>query len=232
MRRTGEGFSSRLKEAAATALNRVLAGFAKGRFCLLRDCGSASGSAQGLAHGGREFVHCKGFFYHDFVGKLSLEPRLVDIAGDENRPDWALGASLFEQLDSDIPGIAKSTINRSVPDRRRARRAALPLETSMTLYPLSRNKSAVISRRRYRRPIKISAHRRVHGRTDSHANYVTVGALRLSLTIRKRMVKPPLLPSLLKGTVRRHRAGARFQVNLLHGVVDRWANRIELSPPA
>src|SRR5580704_17251212 len=108
MRRTREGFSSRLKEAAATPLNRstrMRAGkFAKSRFCLLRDCGSASGSAQGLAHGGREFVHCKGFFYHYFVGKLSLEARLVDIAGDENRPDsLAPVASLFEQLDSGHP---------------------------------------------------------------------------------------------------------------------------------
>ena len=120
----------------------------KGRFCPLRDRGSTCGLAQGSAHGGREFVHCKGFFYHDFAGKLSLEPRLVDIAGDENRPDSRMpGASLFEQLDSGHPRHRE--INDQQVDCRigvERARAALPLETSMTLYPLSRNKSAVISR--------------------------------------------------------------------------------------
>src|SRR5580704_10827689 len=63
--------------------------------------GSTLGLAQRLAHGGREMIHRKRFFHHDFVSKLRSEPRVIDIAGNEHNSDFrALGAGLLEQLDS------------------------------------------------------------------------------------------------------------------------------------
>ena len=92
-----EGFDTADFKAAKTLLDQLSRNASLGSLA----GGSALGLAQRRAHCGRELIHRKRLPHDDFAGKLFAQPRMIDVAGDEHRPNLRTpDAGLFEQIDT------------------------------------------------------------------------------------------------------------------------------------